>query len=185
MDELLALVSTLLAHPAVKAGSLLMSVVSFGIAIYSLRKIHQVTTAQVQHMRTEHLRYLNDKRSEIDLVTLKDIDVAEMVAQNFHMSGGAPEARTEALLCLYLNVAASAYAARKNELITHEEYEKHMRFILDDYAGDPDYLWSVIRANSYPAGFEKQCRQYLAAARKTGPARAAHQSRSAVPQPVG
>lgn len=184
MDELFALISTVLAHPVVKASSLAISVVSFSIALYSLRKIHQVTTAQVQHMRTEHLRYLNDKRSEIDLATLKDVEVAELVAHNFSMDGGVPEARTEALLCLYLNVAASAYAARKNDLISHEEYEKHMRFILDDYAGDPDYLWSVIRANSYPAGFEKQCRQFLAAARKSGPARVAHRSRAVTPQPV-
>ena len=166
MDELFALISTLLAHPVVKAGSLAMSVVSFGIALYSLRKIHQVTTAQVQNMRTEHLRYLNDKRSEIDLATLKDVDVAELVARNFNMGGGVPEARTEALLCLYLNVAASAYAARKNGLIAQDDYEKHMRFILDDYAGDPDYLWSVIRANSFPAGFEKQCRLFLSGAHK-------------------
>lgn len=185
MDELLALVSTLLAHPLVKAGSLAMSVISFAIAVYSLRKIHQVTTAQVQHMRAEHLRYLNDKRSEIDLLTLKDRDVADLVSESFAIGGGVEGARAEALLCLYLNVAASAYAARKNELISHEEYEKHMRFILDDYAGDPDYLWSVIRANSYPAGFEKQCRQYLAAARKAGPARAAQRVRPADPQPVG
>lgn len=184
MDELLALISTVLAHPMVKAGSLAMSVVSFAIALYSLRKIHQVTTAQVQHMRTEHLRYLNDKRSEIDLLTLKDREIADLVSRNFAINGGVEEARGEALLCLYLNVAASAYAARKNELISHEEYEKHMRFILDDYAGDPDYLWSVIRANSYPAGFEKQCRQFLAAARKTGPARTAQRPRAATPQSV-
>ncbi len=69
MDELFALVSTVVAHPLVKAGSLAMSVISFTIALYSLRKIHQVTTTQIQHMRAEHQRYLNDKRSEIDLLT--------------------------------------------------------------------------------------------------------------------
>jgi hypothetical protein len=184
MDELFALISTVLAHPVIKAGSLAMSVASFGIALYSLRKIHQVTTAQVQHMRTEHLRYLNDKRSEIDLLTLKDREVADLVSRNFAIDGGAEEARGEALLCLYLNVAASAHAARKNDLISQDEYEKHMRFILDDFAGDPDYLWSVIRANSYPAGFEKQCRQFLAAARKTGSVRAAQRTRTPTPQPV-
>lgn len=178
MDELFALISTLLGHPMVKAGSLAISVVSFGIALYSLRKIHQVTTAQVQNMRAENLRYLNDKRSEIDLITLKDRDVADLVARNFGIDGGTEAARSEALLCLYLNVAASAYGARKNGLIGQEDYEKHMRFILDDYAGDPDYLWSVIRANSFPSGFEKQCRQFMAAAQKNGPARVAQRARS-------
>ena len=184
MDELFTLMSTLLAHPVVKGGSLVMSIASFGLGLYSLRKIHQVTTVQVQNMRAEHLRYLNDKRSEIDLVTLKDRDVADLVARNFAIDGGTDAARSEALLCLYLNVASSAYAARKNGLIGQEDYEKHMRFILDDYAGDPDYLWSVIRANSFPAGFEKQCRQFLAAAQKPGAARASARVRQA-PQPVG
>lgn len=166
MDEFFALTSTFLGHPAIKAISILLSIASFAIGLYSLRKIHQVTSVQVQNMRAEHLRHLNDKRSEIDLVTLKDPGVADLVARNFDMGGGAAEARTEALLCLYLNVAASAYAARKNGLIGQEEYEKHMRFILDDYAGDPEYLWSVVRMNSFPSGFEKQCRLYLSAGKK-------------------
>lgn len=179
MDEIWGLFTALIAHPTTRTFSLLLSVVSVLMGIYSLRRIHSVSSAQVSNIRAEHLRFLNTKRSEIDLLTLKSPDVADLIAQNFHLSD-AKEAQREALLCLYLNVASSAYVAYKNRLIDRDDYDKHMRFIFDDFAGDKDYLWSVIRMNSYPDGFEQQCRIFLdnQAGQRSSRSRVGEQSRT-------
>jgi hypothetical protein len=160
MQDSLDLILMALNLPLVRSLSLLLSVAGFAIGLYSLRKVHQVAHAQVGNMRAEHSRYLNDKRNEIERLTLADGPSAELVAETFGLAD-ARAAQREALLCLYLNVLASAYAAYKNDLIDKAEYRKHMLYFFDDYNGDPDYLWSVIQNNYYVPGFEAECRKFM------------------------
>jgi len=163
MQDALEMIVAVLNLPVVRAFSLLLSLAGFGIGLYSVRRVHEVAQAQVSHFRAEHTRFLNDQRSQIDRITLQDATSAALIAETFGMTD-AKAAQREALLCLYLNVLASAYAAWKNGLIEKAEYEKHMQFVFDDYRGDFDYLWSVIRNNSYVAGFEAECRAFMQAA---------------------
>lgn len=162
MQEAYELVVNLLNQPIIKAASLLASVVGAGAGLLSLRRVNKVADAELAHFRADHARYLNDQRSRIDLLTLNNEQTATLVASSFGRVDAAA-AKREALLCLYLNLLASAHSAWRNRLIDRKDYEKHMDFFFDDYKGDRAELAMVLDSNYYAPGFDAECRKWLEA----------------------
>ena len=160
MQEAYELLSSLLNLPVIKALSLLASFIGAGAGLLSLRRVHQVADAQLASFRSDHARHLNEQRSRIDLLTLNDDRTARLIAVSFGRAD-AEAARREALLCLYLNLVASAYSGWQNGLIDRKDLEKHMDFFFDDYKGSAAELSDILNSNYYDKGFEAECRKRI------------------------
>jgi hypothetical protein len=157
MQEAYELLTNLLNLPIIKALSLFASIVGAGAGLLSLRRVNKVADAQLANFRADHARYLNEQRSRIDLATLNNVGTASLIASSFGRQD-AQAAQREALLCLYLNLLASAHSAWGHGLIDHNDYEKHMDFFFSDYKGDASELLDILATNYYPPGFDSECR---------------------------
>lgn len=161
--------STLLNLPIVKALSLLASLIGAAAGLLSLRRVNQVSDAQLANFQADHARHIHEQRSRIDLATLQSPETAALVARSFGRKD-ADEARREALHCLYLNLLASAHSAWRNDLISRQDFDRHMDFFFDDYKGSLSELEALLTANYYTADFDRECRARLQRPRTNQPA---------------
>jgi hypothetical protein len=160
MQEAIDVLAALLNLPFVKALSLFASFAGVVIGLLSLRRVNQVADSQLANFKADHLRFLNEQRSRIEVLTLRDAGTATLVAKAFGRND-PDAARREALYCLYLNMLSSAHSAWRNGLIDKAEYEKHMDFFFEDFKGNAKELGVVLSMNYYTAEFDADCRKRL------------------------
>lgn len=148
--------------PGMRAITLVLSSISIAFSYVALRKTSRALQVQEANVLADHERYLQEKWQTLYLLTLNNAEFAQQAAAMYGMT--PEEIRQDAVLLLYLNIAATNFAGWTMGVIPDPAYKSHMRSIFDAYKGDRSHLIRLIELMGYDKPFQDACKKFLASA---------------------
>jgi hypothetical protein len=154
--RLLDLLVALMDHPAVRAATLVISLLSLVMAYISLKKTREAVDNYWKNARAEHARFLERQWSDTYRLTMISPEFATQSAEIFGFDT-AKAARHEAALLIYINICAMAFQNFRESVITREQFDAHMNSFFAHFKGDVTWLETVISLAGYDPEFRKEC----------------------------
>lgn len=142
-------------NPHLRVVLILLSVGSFAISLWSLRRTFSNTAV-------EQARYIESQWQAVYHLTLNNEKFARHVARMFAYGDDPEKAQKGAALLMYVNVLASTYNAFEQGLISRKIYEAHMKSFFYFYRGSVRALVEAIEVEAYDDNFTRECRAWIA-----------------------
>jgi hypothetical protein len=160
ISDVLDALSNLLSMPAVKVFAFGVSLASFLVSLWALRKTNLAVRTFRSDVLAEHARFLEGQWVGIYQLTLTNDKFAEYVADMFNL-GSAEKAQKEASLLMYINVLAMTFSSWQNKVIDRATYRSHMESFFGTYRGDKKRLAELIGLVGYDTKFRAACSEYM------------------------
>jgi hypothetical protein len=125
IENLLEALSNLLNMPAVKMLTIAVSLSSFLVSLWALRKTNLAVRTFRSNVLAEHARFLESQWVSVYQLTLTNDKFAGYVAEMFNLES-TEKAQKEASLLMYINVLAMTFSSWQNKVIDNETYRSHM-----------------------------------------------------------
>jgi hypothetical protein len=160
ISDALDVLSNLLSMPVVRSIAFAISLTSFLMSLWALRKTNLAVRTFRSNVLAEHARFLESQWVGIYQLTLTNDKFAGYVADMFNL-GSADKAQKEASLLMYINVLAMTFSSWQNKVIDKATYMSHMESFFGTYKGDKKRLAELIGLVGYDAKFRSACSGYL------------------------
>jgi hypothetical protein len=160
IGDALDALSNLLSMPLVRSFAFAISLSSFLMSLWALRKTNLAVRTFRSNVLAEHARFLESQWVGIYQLTLTNDKFAGYVADMFNL-GSAEKAQKEASLLMYINVLAMTFSSWQNKVIDKATYMSHMESFFGTYKGDKDRLTELIGLVGYDTKFRAVCNGYL------------------------
>jgi hypothetical protein len=160
INDTLEAVSNFLSMPVVRTVTVFVSLSSFLVSIWALRKTNLAVRTFRRDVLAEHARFLESQWVGIYQLTLTNDKFAGYVAEMFNL-GSAEAAQKEASLLMYINVLAMTFSSWRNKVIDTKTYASHMESFFGTYRGDKGRLTELIALVGYDDQFRAACTSYL------------------------
>lgn len=160
VENALEAFSNLLSMPAARLFTFTVSLASFVVSLWALRKTNLAVRTFRSDVLAEHARFLESQWVGIYQLTLTNDKFASYVAEMFNL-GSAEKAQKEASLLMYINVLAMTFTSWQNKVIDDATYNSHMLSFFGTYQGDKARLVELIDLVGYDDKFRAACKRYL------------------------
>ena len=138
----------------------MLSGLSLVVSYVALRKISRALEVQKANVLADHARHLGKQWQTLYQLTIDNAGFAEQAAAMFGMT--PEELRQDAVLLLYLNIAATNFTGWTGKVISDDVYRSHMRSIFSAYKGDRAHLLRLIDLAGYDKPFQDAYKEFLA-----------------------
>jgi hypothetical protein len=160
INDVVGAVNDLLSMPAVRILTVGVSLASFLVSLWALKRTNLAVRTFRSDVLAEHARFLESQWVGMYQLTLTNEKFAGYVAEMFNL-GSSETAQKEASLLVYINVLAMTYSSWKNKVIDDKMYTSHMESFFGTYNGDKRRLAELIGLVGYDDEFRAACMGYL------------------------
>jgi hypothetical protein len=146
-----------LGHPQIRAFATILSVISFVVSLWAMRRLHEVLTSHHSSMLAEQSRFLDRQWQDFNMLLLANRDVFELV----NKKTPSPEEILRRENCYYylITLLFSAYTAHRQGVVTEENCESHFQGVFHHFtvSGCESEFERILIGGSYPSDFISWC----------------------------
>ena len=130
----------------------LISIVSFFLSLWALRKFRDFTETNRSHFAADHARFIDDQWQKSNHAILRSKDHIEIMTGLLGYENVA-ETQKAYLIFNFINPLYSAYNSAKQGIMDTAVFERAMSDLARNFSGDPRYLVNLLRTRGYTDEF--------------------------------
>jgi hypothetical protein len=152
MNEFLDAAVWFLNVPGVRALTAVISVISFALSLWALRKFRDFTETNRRHFAADHARFVDDQWQRSNHVILSNREHLHIMAELLSYKD-ADEALRAYLIFNMINPLYSAFNSVKQGIMDKAVFEAAMGDFASHFSGDRSSFLSFLRSRGYTDEF--------------------------------
>ncbi len=160
MNEFLDAVVWFLNVPSVRALTTVISVISFGLSLWALRKFRDFTETNRRHFAVDHARYVDDQWQRSNHAILSNREHLRIMAELLNYKD-ADEALKAYFIFNMINPLYSAFNSAKQGIMDKAVFEKAMSDFGSHFYGDRSSFLALLRSRGFTDEFVDRLETHL------------------------
>lgn len=161
MDRLWPDLIAFLGQPEVRAFTTVLSVLSFVISVWAVKKTREVLHAHELDIKIRHDQFIDQQWNRINFLALESDAGARALARIYGVDD-VESVKTASFYIALVNLLASAYSAWINGLLDEKLYAAHFASAAFFFRNDVDVFLKAAPKDQYLPAFLEDCKKRFA-----------------------